>query len=265
MQFLELVTKEKRKELSEMKKLIKEAEKLKVLGFSGDAYKHLLKRKEEDGFFVIAEIKKASPSSGFIFREMDVLAKAKSYENYGASAISVLTEKNWFFGSLDDLRLASQSVSVPVMMKDFVIDEIQIELALKFGARMVLLIAAILKEKLKEFVNLCLKNGIEPLVETRSFEEIETAVQAGARIIGVNSRNLETLEVDKQIFKELSPSAKKHAKKGVLFVAESGIHKGEEVVEVIELGYSGVLIGSVLSRRGGEEFLKEIFSAKNRR
>lgn len=259
MSFLDEVFKYKKMEISHLKTTCLKAKRKKFEGTPEQVLNYLLEEKRKKGLFVIAEVKKASPSEGVLNPNIDAVKRAKLYEINGASAISVLTESKWFRGNLEDLKKISSAVKIPVLMKDFVIDPVQLEAAFKLGASMVLLISTLLKSKLKEFIELSLKLKILPLVEVESEEELKNAVELGSPFIGVNCRNLRTLEVDRKIFGKLAPIVKKaKEEKGVVFVAESGMTRREEVEEVINLGYDGVLIGSRLSRSDGADFLKTI-------
>lgn len=221
-------------------------------------FNFLTNERRRRGFFIIAEIKRASPSKGILDESIVAGARAKLYEQMGASAISVLTDGRWFKGSLDDLNEVASSVRVPVMMKDFVVDRRQLLLAAHHGASMVLLIVKVLGSSLAAFVEEARRLGLEPLVEASCEEEIDLACDSGARLVGVNSRNLETLEVDRNIFKKVSSKVRKKACEGIVFVAESGISKREEVVDALRNGFCGVLVGSRLSAPDGPEFLASL-------
>ena len=154
-----------------------------------------------DRLQIIAEVKKASPSMGDINLEVDILQQAKTYEANGAAMISVLTDQVYFKGHLDDLRAISNQVAIPTLNKDFIIDEKQIIRARNAGASVILLIVAALpEERLKELYDYATELGLEVLVETHNREELEIAHRIGARIIGVNNRNLTTFEVDLPFF-----------------------------------------------------------------
>lgn len=210
--------------------------------------------------FVIAEIKRASPSKGIISENLDAAQRASIYQECGASAISVLTEDTWFLGSLEDLVEVRKSVFLPLLMKDFIVDERQLEIAANLGADMVLLISDALGEKLTGFIDISRSYGLEPLVEARSEEGILKAIECGARIVGINSRDLTSLTVNLNIFQELKPIVEKH-RKDAYFIAESGIRKKEEVKHLLDLGYDGVLIGERLSfDENPQIFFKELTS-----
>ncbi len=200
---------------------------------------------QKPGISFICEVKKASPSKGVIVEEFDPLAIAKEYEQAGAGAISVLTEPDYFMGSMDYLREISREVSIPLLRKDFTVDEYMVYEAKAGGASLVLLICALLDEaELREYIALCGCLGLSALVEAHDEKEIETALAAGARVIGVNNRNLKDFTVDIHNGIRL----RKYVPEDVLFVAESGI-KARQDIEELEAGHvNAVLIGETLMR-----------------
>lgn len=193
----------------------------------------------------ICEVKKASPSKGLISADFPYLQIAREYENANASAISVLTEPDFFLGSNDYLTEISRQVSIPVLRKDFTVDPYQIYEARAIGASAVLLIAALLNLKtLKEYLSLCDHLGLSALVEAHDEREIQIALEAGARIIGVNNRNLKTFEVDFSNvvrLRNLVPPS-------VLFVGESGVRTSEDIHVLKNAGVNAVLVGETLMR-----------------
>ena len=209
---------------------------------------------ERDEINIIAEIKRASPSKGVINDKIDVAATAKSYENGGACAISVLTEEDKFKGSLDDLRTARNAVDLPVLRKDFIFDEFQIYEAAEAGADVILLIAAMLSDDdLLRLHNLAENDlGLDALVEVHTLEELERVKKIGARIIGVNNRDLHSFRVSLDVSRELI----KHAPAESLMITESGIRTPEEIRELRDLGFAGFLIGETLMR--SENIEKEL-------
>ncbi len=212
------------------------------------------------GINIIAEVKKASPSKGIIREDFNPVEIAKTYEKNGAKAISVLTDKKYFQGDIKYLEEISKEVNIPVLRKDFIIDEIQISEAYGFGADSFLLIAKVLTEKeLKRLIEYGREFGFEPLVEIHSFEEGEKSIRAGAKIIGINNRNLETFEVDINLSKNLAPKLKEMGAEVV--VAESGISSKEEILELINYNVDAFLIGESLMREKdiGEK-LKELIN-----
>lgn len=195
---------------------------------------------------VIGEVKRASPSLGAINMTVDVLAQAKSYETAGVSAISVLTDPVFFKGSIDDLRLVAQHVNVPVLNKDFIIDEKQIIRAVNNGATIVLLIVACLsEEKLKELYDYAISLGLEVLVEVHNADELEVAHRINAELIGVNNRNLKTFEVDIQNSLDLIALQEPTR----FYISESGIKSPVEAARVAH-DFRAVLVGEALMRDG---------------
>lgn len=197
---------------------------------------------------IIAEIKRASPSKGMINDSIDVVEIARSYEFGGACAISILTEEDFFKGSLDDLRNVRAATSLPILRKDFIFDEFQIYEAAEAGADAVLLIAAMLDNKaLPELYCLAEQTlGLDALVEVHNAEELERAKNIGAKLIGVNNRDLKTFDVSLDVSRELI----KHAPADAVMISESGLKTRDEISELRNLGYSGFLIGETLMRSG---------------
>ena len=211
--------------------------------------------KKQDISF-ICECKKASPSKGLIAKEFPYLDIAKEYENAGADCISVLTEPTRFLGSDVYLKEIAAAVSIPCLRKDFTVDEYMIYEARLLGAKAVLLICSILDEKeIAEYIKICDRLGISTLVEAHNEIEIKTAINAGARIIGVNNRNLKDFTVDtdnSRRMRELVP-------KDIIFVSESGVTSSEDVALLREIGADAVLIGETLMRsEDKKEKLKEL-------
>ncbi|HEX5017156.1 MAG TPA: indole-3-glycerol phosphate synthase TrpC [Actinomycetes bacterium] len=205
-----------------------------------DAYRAL---REHPGVAVIAEVKRASPSKGELASIADPAALAQSYADGGATAISVLTEERRFGGSLDDLRAVRAAVDIPVLRKDFVVSSYQLWEAREAGADLVLLIVAALEQPaLVSLVERAESLGMTPLVEVHDAEEVGRAVDAGARVIGVNARNLKTLEVDADTFSRVAPTIPS----GVLRIAESGIRNASDVVAYAHQGAHAVLVGEAL-------------------
>lgn len=193
----------------------------------------------------ICECKKASPSKGLIAPEFPYLQIAREYEAAGADCISVLTEPKWFLGSDDYLREIAQEVSIPCLRKDFTVDEYMIYEAKVLGASAVLLICSILdREQLRAYRELCDELGFSALVEAHDDREVEKAIQAGARIIGVNNRNLKDFSVDT----ENSSRLRRMIPREILFVSESGVRDAVDVAKLREIGADAVLIGETLMR-----------------
>lgn len=190
---------------------------------------------------VIAEIKRATPSRGPLDLDLDAARLAASYEAGGAAAISVLTEPDFFKGSLDDLR-AARSTSVPLLCKDFILDRVQLLEARAAGADAVLLIVRILGGKLAPLIEAARALGMTPLVEVFHEEEVQSALGAGADVIGINHRDLETFEVDTRRTAKLAPSIPP----SVSVVALSGVSTRQEVEELAAAGAHAVLVGESL-------------------
>mgnify|MGYP001589467591 FL=1 len=194
-------------------------------------------------FACIAEIKRASPSRGTFTEDFQAASIAREYERGGASAISVLTDGKFFGGSLDDIRKVRNATSLPVLRKEFIIDEYQIYQARVYGADAILLISEILTEnELRRFIGLAEKLGMASIVEGHTGEEIEKAKRAGAKIIGVNNRDLETFSLHAEtslILKPLIPDR-------IIAISESGIKTSEDLQKLKDAGYRGALIGEVL-------------------
>ena len=195
-----------------------------------------------DRLQIIAEVKKASPSMGDINLNVDILQQAKTYEANGAAMISVLTDQVYFKGHLDDLRDISNQVAIPTLNKDFIIDEKQIIRARNAGASVILLIVAALpEERLKELYDYATELGLEVLVETHNREELEIAHRIGARIIGVNNRNLTTFEVDLQTSLDLA----EYFQQGPVYISESAIFSGQDA-QAVAPHFQGILVGTAL-------------------
>jgi len=206
-----------------------------------------------DDIAFICEVKKASPSKGIISEDFPYLEIAKAYEAAGAAAISVLTEPFHFKGSDSYLREIADCVSVPLLRKDFTVDSYMIYEAKFLGASAVLLICSILdRETLKEYMEIARSIGLCALVETHDEAEVKTALDAGARIIGVNNRNLATFEVDIS----LSERLRKMVPDDKIFVSESGIHSPEDVEYLRKIGADAVLIGEALMKGARLSWLK---------
>ena len=221
-------------------------EKIKSHAFAlekGDFAFEKALRKPDISF--ICECKKASPSKGLIAPDFPYLKIAKAYEESGADCISVLTEPKWFLGDDAYLREIAANVSIPCLRKDFTVDDYMIYEAKLLGASAVLLICSILSEdQLRESIKVCDKLGLSALVEAHDEGEINLAVKAGARIIGVNNRNLKDFTVDTDNSRKLRALIPRD----VLFVSESGVKDAADVKDLREIGADAVLIGETLMR-----------------
>lgn len=196
---------------------------------------------------IIAEIKKASPSKGVLSASFHPPSIAQAYESGGAAALSVLTDERFFQGSLNDLEAARSSVGLPVLRKDFCIDPVHVVQASAHGADAILLIAAILSEsQMRDLRELAEQHGLAALVEVHDGIELDRAIASGARIIGVNNRNLHTFEVTLDTSLHLAG----HMPADVIRVTESGIHGQEDIGRLREAGYHAFLVGEHLMRSG---------------
>lgn len=200
---------------------------------------------KNQGISFICECKRASPSKGLIAPDFPYLDIAQEYEAAGADCISVLTEPKWFLGSDTYLEEIAKAVSIPCLRKDFTVDEYMIYEAKVLGASAVLLICSILTEKeIKDYIGICDELGLSALAEAHDEREVQTALNAGARMIGVNNRNLKDFSVDtdnSRRLRELIPQ-------DVLFVSESGVKSAEDVASLRKIGADAVLIGETLMR-----------------
>lgn len=196
---------------------------------------------------VIAEIKRASPSKGIIQSNINPVEQAKKYERAGAACISVLTDEQFFKGSLADLEAVANEVTIPVLRKDFILHEVQIEDARTAGASVILLIVAALHEKrLKELYDYAESLQLEVLVEVHDLEEYTIAKRIGAKIIGVNNRNLKTFEVDLAHTKAIA--AARNETDQHVFISESGIQTATDATRVSNDGADAILVGETLMR-----------------
>ncbi len=194
---------------------------------------------------IIAEIKRASPSRGVLVEDFQPARTARAYQLGGAAALSVLTDEKFFQGSLDDLQAARAEVSLPVLRKDFTLDEYHVVEAAAHSADAILLIAAILEPpRLAGLRRLAADYGLAALVEVHNAAELEAAIEAGADLVGVNNRNLQTFEVTL----ETSLGLAERIPAGVVRVSESGIHSREDVARLREAGYQAFLVGEHLMK-----------------
>lgn len=200
----------------------------------------------QEGLAVIAEIKKASPSAGVIREDFDPVAIAKSYVEAGANAISLLTDEKYFQGSLDYIEQVRPYVPIPILRKDFLLDPYQLLEARAFGADAVLLIVAALdQETLRHLRAQAEELGLDTLVEVHSKEEMRRAIDAGANIIGINNRNLETFRIDLATTEQIAPLAPS----GTILVGESGLHTSDDIQRMIRAGVDAVLVGTHFMKR----------------
>ena len=236
----------------------KEIRRLAMEGHGGSG-ERFLKALSGPGLSLICEVKKASPSKGIIDPEFDYLRIAAEYEAAGADAISCLTEPKWFLGSDEIFCRIRSNVHLPMLRKDFVVDAYQLYQARLMGADCVLLICALLDEgMIREYLGICDELSLAALVETHDEAEIASAVRAGAKIIGVNNRNLKDFTVD------LDNAARMRDKipGGILFVAESGVQTPEDAGRLRAAGADAVLVGEAMMRAADKAaFLKAMREA----
>jgi indole-3-glycerol phosphate synthase len=228
---------------------------ISLLNGEGDSFPFEKAIAEGDISF-ICEVKKASPSKGVIAEDFPYLEIAKDYEKAGANCISVLTEPEYFKGEDRFLKEINETVSIPTIRKDFIIDSYQIYEAKLLGASCVLLIAALLDtDTIREYKAICDELGLSALVEAHDEKELQSAINAGARMIGVNNRDLKTFTVDIHN----STRLRNLVPKEILFVAESGIKTAEDIQVLREAGVNGVLVGETLMRsKNKKEMLDEL-------
>lgn len=205
-----------------------------------------LKSTEDNPYRIIAEVKKASPSKGIIREDFDPMVIAQAYEKGGADSLSILTEPHYFQGDKEYLGMVRRYVNIPLLRKDFIVDKYQLVEALVFGADYVLLIAKALgRKELKELLQYAHHLGMEVLVEIHDKTDLIKAIFAGANIIGINHRNLETFEMDMKLSQKLIPLIPN----GKIIVAESGINDHETVVELSGYGADAFLVGEHFMRQ----------------
>ena len=256
---LNKIIEEKRKELKHSKSSASLKEIRKRIGDTGKN-RGFKKSLENDSINIITEIKKASPSKGIIREDFNPVEIAEIYQDNGAVAISVLTDKNFFQGDIEYLNQIRKNVSLPLLRKDFIIDEYQLYEAKAFGADAVLLIAAVLdKNQLTEYMELSKEIELENLVEVHSFKDLEKTIYSEAEIIGINNRYLQTFEVSLKTTLDLA----KEIPENKVIVSESGINSHDDILELQKNGVNAFLIGEALMREKdiGKKLKKLIGSA----
>ena len=272
MNILDTIVEEKKREVAKLPPRLIAA---------GDLRDALLERDEQRDFVaalqhprhgdiaLIAEVKKASPSAGVICHDFDPVRIAKEYEAASANCLSVLTDEKFFQGSLDHLRQIRAAVKLPLLRKDFIIDERQILEAIEWGADAILLIVAILSdEQLKKFHSLAVEAGLAALVEVHDEVELERALKVGAKLIGVNNRNLKDFKVDLATTEKLAaklksgtgfqPVSDRQDACPTLLVAESGIHTRADVERLKKCGAKAILVGESLMRGDIQSKVREL-------
>lgn len=244
----------KRAEIAALRPKRDELRKQALLRNDFRLFRSALKRDVAGEVALIAEVKKASPSAGVIAPNFDPVATAKNYARIGAAAISVLTDEQFFQGRLEYLEAVRACVPTPILRKDFMLDEVQIIESAAAGADAILLIVAALEqEKLKELLQAAATYQLDALVEVHTLEELERALDADAQIVGINNRNLATFEVDLSVTERLS----EEVPADVVLVSESGIRTAEDFARIRACGVDAVLIGEALmrSQNGGADVL----------
>jgi indole-3-glycerol phosphate synthase len=245
---LDKIVEEKKREIAKLPARIIAAGDLRdALLEHGERRDFIAALKQAKHVGLIAEVKKASPSAGIICKDFDPVRIAKEYEAAGASCLSVLTDEKFFQGSLDYLRQIREAVKLPLLRKDFIIDERQILEAIEWGADAILLIVSILTdEQLKKFHALAKDAGLAALVEVHDAQEMERVLKIDVELIGVNNRDLKTFKVDLATTETLA--AKIGSEK--ILVAESGIHTRADVERLKKCGAKAILVGESLLRGG---------------
>ena len=255
---------EKRKEKISLQEMKERAEKIarRELEEKGHYEFPFQRNLSRPGINYICEVKKASPSKGLIAEHFPYVQIAREYEAAGAAAISVLTEPEYFLGRDEYLQEIHQEVSIPLLRKDFTVDEYQIYEAKTIGASAVLLICAVLSDaQLANYRNIAENLGLSALVEAHDEEEVGRALEAGAKIIGVNNRDLKTFTVDIHN----SVRLRKMVPENIVFVSESGIKTSEDIQELKENGTNAVLIGETLMRSRDKKAMLDELSGKEKR
>lgn len=257
---------EKKKELAELKKYQSPAELKEMAKKTNERLMEQGNKTTSPGFAeslsapgisLIAEIKKASPSRGVITENFNPVALAQEYQAAGAAAVSVLTDEKFFQGSLEHLREVTAAIDIPVLRKDFIIDDYQLYQSRIAGAQAVLLIARVLKEKLPDLLSGCQELGLESLVEIHSEKDLKLALKSGAKVIGINNRNLSDFSIDLDTTRILS----RRIPGDRLIIAESGISTVRDI-DYLKDRVSGFLIGEALMKSADKsQKIKELFAA----
>lgn len=253
---LEKILHEKEKEV----KKLKTTTDIPVKETANVKYSLLEKIEFSNNMLVISEFKRASPSKGIINVAIDPVEQAKLYEKNGASAISVLTDQQFFKGSFQDLQRIRRHVSLPILCKDFIISELQIDVAKRAGANIILLIAAALPySRMKELFAYAIANQLEVIVEVHDRHEVAEALKLGAKMIGVNNRDLKTFQVDVGCTEQLAPQI---ISGGAYLISESGLSSRDDLKRVAAAGASAVLIGEALMKKKHVSDFFQVLSKK---
>ncbi|MDX2128956.1 MAG: indole-3-glycerol phosphate synthase TrpC [Chloroherpetonaceae bacterium] len=245
--YLDVILEEKRSEVSELSKsnIISQYEASLPFLSAPRKFHESLKRHAPDSIRLIAEIKKASPSKGVIVKDFDPLSRAETYEKIGASAFSILTDEQFFQGHLSYLQLIKNQIQLPILRKDFIIDELQVYQSRLYGADAILLIVAALgDEQLYRLLRLAKTLQLAVLTEIHDETELSRAISVGADIIGINNRNLRDFSVNI----DLSLKLKSKLPNGIVTVSESGLNCANDVRLMEEAGFDAVLIGEGLTK-----------------
>lgn len=243
--FLSRIVEQKRKEVEAAKQRLPKKQVIRDALAAPRDRRPFMGNLERPGINIISEIKRASPSKGSICPDLDPAAYARQYEEGGAAALSVLTDTPWFKGSFEDFRAAREATSLPMIRKDFIISSYQIYESLLLGADAVLLIVRILsKEELRDYLSLCGELDLDALVEVHSEEEIEPANFAGAKLVGINNRNLSSFETNIENAVRMVSLLDENQ----IPVAESGIRGREDIKTLEKAGIRNFLIGESLVR-----------------
>jgi indole-3-glycerol phosphate synthase len=246
---LDAIVAEKRLELAKLRPL---AGQLKQAAAARKDFRDFVGAlRRDDGVALIAEIKKASPSAGLILKDFDAIHIARHYEAAGASALSVLTDEKFFQGCIEYVQMIRDAVRLPLLRKDFIIDELQIHESVACGADAILLIVAILDDaQLKGFRELASQLRLAALVEIHDEVELDRALASGTEIIGVNNRDLRDFSVNLATTEKLAAKLKRGMCGKLTLVAESGIHVRADVERVVKAGANAILVGESLMRSG---------------
>lgn len=257
---LRKIIEDKKEEITHKKKS-KPISELREINYKGKTHRHFSTSITQTPPTIIAEIKRHSPSRGPIWEDLNPAELAKRYEKSGASAISILTDLKYFHGSEEDLIKAKSAVSLPCLRKEFIIDEYQVYESATIGADAILLIVRILSpQQLKDYISLANELNLECLVEVHSEVELEIALTSGAKIIGVNNRDLDTLKVDVNT----SLSLKKLIPENCIAISESGLNSPDVIRKLHDAGFSSFLIGeSILLSRQPEKLIPLLLGKNN--
>ena len=245
MNILEKICKDKKKDILHKKKIFSKKFFLEEGKIIPKNFLGAIRDKSKNYYNLIAEIKKFSPSAGLIRKDFDPLAIAKIYKSAGAKCLSVLTEEKYFKGHIDFLQLIKKEVNIPLLRKDFIIDEWQIYESYYFGADCVLLIMAILDDKnIASFYKIIKSLGMAAIVEVHDESELNRAIKLNCDCIGINNRNLKTLKINIETFKKLAPKIEND----VLIICESGLKYNSQLKEINSYGADAFLVGESLMK-----------------